>query len=545
MRVTVGVAAALPLPDETTLIPLVVRPTAREEQQAESAPPSERRAILSIAAVATTLSVAAYVYFSRQHLVLALKDSYSHLEIGRRVVSGPTPGIAQLGGVWLPLPHVLQMLFAWNATLYNSGLSGSLVSMGCFVVGSVFVYRIVRVFSPERVWPGVVAASVFMANPNALYLQSTAMDEMPFYACTLAAVYFLVRWADTDRPASLLAAGLASMAAMLCRYEAWFLGGAYVVCAVLIARKHGYRGRDVRGLALIPIVFGLAGAAFGWMFYNWVIFGSPVNFLTGEGSSVQQMAHRTDPEIGSITTTLHAYGVAVTANLGLVVVAVSIVALGVFVVCERGSARSLPIMCLLLLPAFHVYSIVGGQFPIGVPQINGDLDNLRFGLAPILPAALLIGCLAARWPRTWPRFPAVATAFALVATLSASTFVRSQVVIAAEARNANTYLELQAQTADVLVHQTGGPILMNGYGNEKVLFPVLGRTIYEGSKTTSANLWHNALKNPAAAGIQVVVIRFTGPNPDDVYRALYKTPMLADHYRLSFQNGQYLVYVRT
>jgi hypothetical protein len=180
---------------------------------------------------------------------------------------------------------------------------------------------------------------------------------------------------------------------MLCRYEAWFLGGVYVVCVVFIARKLGYRGRDLRGLALIPIAFGLLGAALGWMFYNWVIFGSPVNFLTGAGSSARQMAHRTDPEIGSITTTLRAYGTAVTANLGLALVAVAV------------------------------------------------------------------------------------TAVVLVVVLSGSTFVLDQVVIATEARNANTYLEPQAQTADLLAHQTSGRILMNGYGNEKVLFPVLERTI--------------------------------------------------------------------
>ncbi|WP_194904606.1 ArnT family glycosyltransferase [Catenulispora rubra] len=535
---------AAPQLDETTLIPMVVRPTVRQEHRPQPAPPTERRAVLAVAAVATMLSVGAYVYFSRRHLVLALKDSYSHLEIGRRVVTGPTPGIAQLGGVWLPLPHVLQMPFAWNSTLYTSGLSGSLVSMGCFVAAAVLIYRTVRIFSPDRVWPGIIAASVFMANPNVLYLQSTAMDEMPFYACTLAAVYFLVRWADTGRPTGLLAAGLASMAAMLCRYEAWFLACVYVLCVALISRKLGYRGRDARGLALIPTVFGLLSAASGWVFYNWAIFGSPLNFLTGEGSSAQQMAHRTDPEIGSITTTLHAYGIAVTANLGMVMVAVAIAALGAFLLHERLSARSLPITGLLLLPAFHIASIERGQFPIGVPQINGDLDNLRFGLAPILPAALLIGCLAARWPRRWPALPVTVTAVVLIAALSTTTFARNEVVIAAEARNANTYLELQAQTADVLVHQTGGPILMNGYGNEKVLFPVLQRTIYEGSKTKTTNLWLNDLKDPAENGIQVVVMRFTGPTPDDVYHALYKSPILADRYRLSFQNGQYLVYVR-
>ena len=52
----------------------------------------------------TALSVASTFYYLKQHLILGFQDSYSHLEISRRVVTGLSPGVAQLGGVWLPVP---------------------------------------------------------------------------------------------------------------------------------------------------------------------------------------------------------------------------------------------------------------------------------------------------------------------------------------------------------------------------------------------------------------------------------------------------------
>ncbi|MEY9891415.1 hypothetical protein ABIA35_005398 [Catenulispora sp. MAP12-49] len=538
--------------DETMLIPMVRRPTVREEQGQghKAVPKSDRWTVVALTAVAIAFSIAAYGYYAHLHITMAIKDSYSHLEIGRRVISGTTPGIAQLGGVWLPLPHILQALLAWNWYMYHTGLSGSLVSMAAYVVASQAVYRIIRVYDPERVWPAVAAAMVFMANPNVLYMQSTSMDELPFFACTLVAVLYLLRWATSGRPTSLMASSMAGLAAMLCRYEAWFLGVLYVITVMVIARKNGHNWRDVRGLGLVAAVFGLGVAAGGWLLYNWAIFGNPLNFLVGSESAAKQMAGRTDAEIGHWRVALHGYGTAVIADVGLAVLIAAAAGLVLLLCRERLSARSLPLLCLVMLSPFHLYSIESGQFPFGVPDINNDLDNLRFGLPPILPAALLVGYLLSQLPgKGRRRLPgwisaavAVTAAFA-VAAMGAVATVHHQVAIAAEATNDLGYLSYQAQVADELEYHTHGLILMNAYGNEKALFPVLDRVIYEGSKTTNENLWFRSLDAPAANGIQVIVMRFTGPTADDVFKQLHGSPVLKD-YRLLLQNGQYLVYVR-
>jgi hypothetical protein len=490
---------------------------------------------------AALISTAALVYFARQHSILGIRDSYSHLEISRRVVVGKSVGIAQLGGIWLPVPHILQALFAWNWTLYRTGLAGSFASMGAYIGCSLFIYKIVWVLAGYRRWPAVVGALVFMTNADVLYQQSTAMDELPSYCFTLAAVYGLVQWGATKKARYVLTASLASMLAMLCRYEDWYLGLLYVVCVVVMARRLGYSWRDTRGLGLVMALFGVAAASGGWLVYNWLIFGSPVNFLYGPNSSADQMAgQQTEPEIGSWPLTLRAYGVALTSDLGLVVVALAAVALVVFLVRERLSARSLPVLALTLILPFFVYSLESGQEPIGIPAINGGLTNLRFGLIALLPAAILIGYLVGLVPKAFST-PVVTAAVLALAALSATTFSGHQVVLQTEAAENRAGQVTPAEAADYLAAHTQGSILIDMVRNERVAFPVLDRTVYSGTRDAQGNVWSRALADPASTGIDVVVMRVTPTDRDKVCVALYGTPMLSA-YKLVYRNVDYEVY---
>ena len=115
---------------------------------------------------------------------LGYKDALSHLLIGRRLVVGQHPGFGQLGGIWLPLPHLLIATLAWNRDLYLSGLAGSVFSMLAYVGTVVGLYAAVRVATRDRL-AGWVAAAVYGLNANALYLQSTPMGETLRFAGTM------------------------------------------------------------------------------------------------------------------------------------------------------------------------------------------------------------------------------------------------------------------------------------------------------------------------------------------------------------------------
>ncbi|EKD64432.1 MAG: hypothetical protein ACD_50C00390G0012, partial [uncultured bacterium] len=65
-----------------------------------------------------------FLFYYFNGLGLAYNDARSHLDIGRRVVEGLKPGLAQLGSVWLPLPHILMVPSIWNDFMWHSGLAG-------------------------------------------------------------------------------------------------------------------------------------------------------------------------------------------------------------------------------------------------------------------------------------------------------------------------------------------------------------------------------------------------------------------------------------
>ena len=559
--------------DETTILP-PLRLFRREKEQADSAhgaetvlirlKPKRDRFAIALAVVAALFSAAATYHFYNAHILLGIRDSFSHLEISRRVLAGQTTGIAQLGGIWLPIPHILQALFAWNWTLYSTGLAGSFVSGACYVGATVLIYKTIRALSGKKPspWPAIVGASVFMANPNVLYQQSTAMDELPLYVFALWTVYLLVRWTTTDRPTYVLLAAIASAASMLCRYEAWYLGAVYTVLVAAVARRQGHSWKDISGLTLVFGTFGFAVPIIAWLTYNWIIFGTPIYFLTGPDSSSDQMASQQgEIEIHHWLLTLKAYGTAATSDLGLIVIGAALLALIAVLIKDRLAVSSLPVLVLATVVPFYCYTLESGQEPIGTPTLNGGLTNFRFGLVGLLPAAILIGYLlnwavttytkgAKRPAKPAKKKPAAAllvpiTAVALsmgLVGMCVYSVANHQIVLEQEARENLASQSDPLAAGAFLQHSTSGRILIDDVQNELVAFYVLDRTVYSGTRDSKGNVYVRALVNPAANNIALIVMRTTPGDVDQVYKSLYGQPALTKNYREVYHNANYVIY---
>jgi hypothetical protein len=80
---------------------------------------------LTLACVAALAGIAAWVFYLQQDLVLSHYDAKAHLVVSRRIIDSLTPGWRQVGAVWLPLPHLLQMLPVQIDVLYQTGAFGS------------------------------------------------------------------------------------------------------------------------------------------------------------------------------------------------------------------------------------------------------------------------------------------------------------------------------------------------------------------------------------------------------------------------------------
>ena len=151
-----------------------------------------------VAAVASVVSLLSLLHYFQHGQILLYGDAVAHINIARRVFDSQTPGLLQLGTVWLPLPHLLMIPFLLSDSLWRSGLAGSILSMIAYVLGVVGVFRLVRGLLASDVRTGAaarlgawVAAFVYAANPNLFYLQTTAMSESLYLALFVwAVVYF-------------------------------------------------------------------------------------------------------------------------------------------------------------------------------------------------------------------------------------------------------------------------------------------------------------------------------------------------------------------
>ena len=66
----------------------------------------------------------AALFYARQGLTLTHYDAKAHLVVARRVLDSLTPEYSQIGAVWLPLPHLLNLLPVQIDVMYRTGASG-------------------------------------------------------------------------------------------------------------------------------------------------------------------------------------------------------------------------------------------------------------------------------------------------------------------------------------------------------------------------------------------------------------------------------------
>jgi hypothetical protein len=225
-----------------------------------------------LAAAALICGAAAWWAFFQRELILSHYDAKAHLVVARRVIDSLTPGWQQLGAVWLPLPHLLQLFPTQIDWLYRTGLFGSLVSLTSFAVSIWAAARLVVSMTGSAVG-AVTAGSLLLFNPNLLYLQATPMTEPLLLATTLLVVLWTHEWLAAPRAP--VAAGLpppligtsqagsgepsaptdttaqpgvaprklawAMAAAMWTRYEAWLIVAATLVIAALVMHRAGVK----------------------------------------------------------------------------------------------------------------------------------------------------------------------------------------------------------------------------------------------------------------------------------------------------------------
>lgn len=335
------------------------------------------------------LSAAAVWYCHMQGWTLYYGDAEAHLDIARRVVDSRTPGFDQLGTVWPPLPHILMLPFVGNDWLWRTGLAGAIPSACAFIAASLFLAAATRLVTGSST-AAAAAAVCFALSPNLLYLQAIPMTEPIVLACVMALLYWTLIFGRTQSLAAAAAAGLASLAASLTRYDGWLLIP-FVTFYMLIA---GGRRRWVAAL--------LAGsiASVGplvWFAYNWWFYGNPLEFYNGPYSALAITGKAAYPGLHDWGKAWLYYRTVVQLFNGWGALAVG----GIGFVALLARRAWWPLVFLLVTPSFYIWSLHSSGTPIFVPTLwPHSYYNTRFGVTalPLMAfgAGVLVACMPVR-----------------------------------------------------------------------------------------------------------------------------------------------------
>lgn len=470
--------------------------------------------------LAVALSVVAiaflWFFYSRNEILLS-GDAVAHISIARRVFDSRTPGPLQLGSVWLPLPHLLTIPFILFKPMWQSGVGGSVVSVVSYVFAGLGLFRLLCPFSRAAAW---VATTFFAANPNLLYVQSTALNE-PLYLASFiwTAVFFVEASQHTTRSSQVATrplekGAMALTAAIFTRYDGWFLAcvcwAAFVVSALPILRRMPGGLVRFRRAVFKPMLLTALGPTL-WMAYNLGVYKNPLDFANGPYSA-KAIAQRTTtqnsppyPGEDHLLTAGTYFVKSAQLNIGEHRAARILLLVAALTSIAFAMRRDWMLMALLWSPLiFYSLSIAYGSVPVFVPVWwPFSYYNVRYGLE-LLPAiaagvGLAIPMVREIWRREWVQSAALAT-LSLLATVSYVQSWRGTPVCLREVLiNGSARMELDHRLADVLKSLPQNSTILAYTGAHGGAFQFAGfplrRTINEGN----LYIWDVALAQAVTA----------------------------------------------
>jgi hypothetical protein len=513
--------------------------------------------------LAIFISLFSFVYYYRHGDVLLYGDAVAHINIARRVFDSKTPGLLQLGTVWLPLPHLLIIPFVLSKQMWQSGSGGSIPSMAGFIFGVMGIFRLVRSALNQKGEPtpaaaigAWLAALLCAVNPNLIYMQSTAMGESLYLAFFIWAVVHFAEFARgaPNASQSLTRCGLCLAAACLTRYDGWFLAVILVVMALLhylrlrnSAEKipngpaSAHPGNSLPFATMVKFAVIAAAGPILWLSYNAAVYKNPLEFANGPYSAkaIEYESATVNPAKGNLFAAASYFLKSAELNVGEASWQGRLWLF--FAILCSSVAWSGPGRIALLLWApipFYALSVAYGSVPIFLPTWWPFSNyNVRYGLQ-LLPAFAIFVPLGIsfivqsaikipRIPSSWHRRTGAATVccILLLAAVSYGAVWRADPICYREASiNSRGRLALDDQLAQWIKPLPSNSTLLMYLGQHAAILERSGiplkRDIYEGNHrvwkqpSDPDGLWERALADPSAYADYII-----GFEGDPVWKA--------------------------
>lgn len=489
--------------------------------------------------LALVLAVAATTYSFVNGYVTSYGDAESHLNIAKRVVDSLTPGFAQLGGIWLPLPHLLMAPLVYFDKLWRTGLAGSIISGLAFIVSSVYIYKVGLLIGRNK-GMAFVASLIFMLNPNILYLQSTPMTEVVLIAFFALSTYYFIRFIESPGDtAALISAAFFGFCAALSRYDGWFLVcvEAGIIGLMYLPWKRiprsvrefvkGFTTENWRRLEGKVVLFGTL-AFFGialWLFWDWIILGDPLYFTHSQFSAKSQqnnwLARGELPSYHNPWLSFVYYTLTAMANTGVVLFVMAVVGVIYFIRSSESRHKYYVLLILLVPYIFNVLTLFLGQSVIFLPNITPTdfewrLFNVRYGVMSVPLVAIAIGYLF--YKVSWRIKILIAALFAFQMGLYVVGY--SRIVSLDDGIDGLSSAVSKEPDAQKFIEREydGGLVLVDDYARTLSIIRSgipMKNIIYVGNKP----YWPESLKTPEKYATWLVMQK-----DDEVWRNLYDNP---------------------
>lgn len=475
--------------------------------------------VIILAFEASALSIA-YAYF--HNLIVVYGDAESHLNIAKRVVHSLTPGIAQLGGIWLPMPHVLMLPFVWFDPLWRSGLAGSFVSGTAFIISCYFLYKTALLLTNNKL-TSFIAFAVFATNPNILYMQSTPMTELPLIVFFILSSYFFIKFIkDTNSFTSLTLASFFGFCATLTRYDGWFLVMFEALIIVLLHLRRKTNWNEMQGKVILFATLAFFGIAL-WMLWDFLILGDAFYFTNSQFSAKSQqqawLARGELPAQHNIVISVLYYFVTVMSNTGVIILAISLVGL-ILYLKESKNMNRIYILVIMSVPfIFNVFTLFLGQSVIFIPSITPTsfewrLFNVRYGVMMVPFVSFFIAYLFQK-SSTFSRFLIIGLIFFQFALFGIGY---SRVISLADGTEGLSQYKQDYAEIWFAAKYDGGLVLMDDYARTLSVIHTnvpMQKIIYIGNKP----YWEISLEKPEKFARWIIMQR-----DDLVWSAILNDP---------------------
>jgi hypothetical protein len=477
-----------------------------------------------LARLSAALGLIAIYWYASSQLTLAHYDAKAHLVVSRRILDSLTPGWEQVGAVWLPLPHLLNMVPAQIDHLYRSGGFAIALSLLSSAVATASLAGTVMLLTASRAG-ATLAAALYATNPNVLYLQSTSMTEPMLFGLTTLQVYLFTAWTLSGRLHVPTAAGWVTVLACLTRYEAWPITAAIFAVSAFAWWRRGNAMRDVlrvhARLAIYPVT-----AVVGFMAFSRLTVGE---WFVGGGFFVPDATLEGQPRViyDKITE-----GVAILGGDRLVRLAQ--VAVAVVAFAGLSSAGRAPM--LIALSLFAAAALPAVAYYAGHPF------RIRYELPLVVASALAAG-LAVGLLRGWGRIVAMAALVAVVLERPPGDARAAMVIEAQLDRNVSARGEV---TSCLKAVHDGGPIMasMGALGHYMHELATAGFGIGDFLHEGNGPIWDSAFTRGPAALVEWVLVEEQAEGGDAIVQRHRQLPRLLENFARVCGGGGVALYRR-